>query len=246
MPRSQFPRTFELIDLIEDRADPRMYFREFESKIADCDRSRAWQAREREFQSLDRDAWELLKAEAQPYLATKNPRGRAWSQLISTLNEALGYLYVRSLGCTDVHFLPKEKRNGIEFPDVRGMLGSRTELCEVKTIHISDDAIRAREEQDTDVPGPKLPVEFLGKLDSTIDKAKSQLNAYSLEGEVGRTALIVINFDERLGEYKVDYYQQIDAHLGSRHADEIDLVFFNSRTASNHTVTMTNAMVVNE
>ncbi|MCC7410767.1 MAG: hypothetical protein IT495_03925 [Gammaproteobacteria bacterium] len=246
MLRLRFPRTFELIDQIDDRSDSRSYFREFESRITDPDRERVWTAREREFQKLDRDAWNFLKVEAQPYLKTKNQDGRAWSQLISALNESRGYIYIKGLGCSDVHFIPKVNRNGVESPDVRGVLRSRSELCEVKTIHISDDAVRARQNGDSTSTENNLSPEFLKKLDRTIEKAKDQLLAYPVEGDVGRSILTIINFDDYLGEYKVEYYEQIDNHIGIQPEDGTVLVFFNSCTAFHKTVKMKNAVVINE
>ncbi|TDJ69497.1 MAG: hypothetical protein E2O35_01230 [Proteobacteria bacterium] len=246
MLKEQFLRIFELIDLIDDRSDPGSYFREFESKITDPDRESVWTAREADFQKLDDRAWNFLKAEAKPYLRIRKVDGRAWSQLISALNEARGYIYLRSLGCTNVNFIPKAKCNGIETPDVRGNIGERIELCEVKTIHISEDTLRAQRNGDSTSTEVILSPGFLGKLDFAIEKAESQLLAYPLDGEAGRTVLIVINFDDRLAEYKVDYYAQIDDHLGAQSKDEAELAFFNSRTAFHNAVKMINAKVINE
>jgi hypothetical protein len=63
---------------------------------------------------------------------------------------------------------------------------------------------------------------------------------------VKRIAFIVMNFDEWLGEYKSDYFAQIDQHLSSDQVSGIDIVFYNQRTAFHAHVSMVDAHVVNE
>lgn len=59
-------------------------------------------------------------------------------------------------------------------------------------------------------------------------------------------AFIMINFDDWSGQYKANYYAQIDQHLESEPIDGIEVVFYNGRTPFHAQVTMRNACVVNE
>ena len=81
MSKSEFPRVYQLIDLIEERAHPNSYFQNFEHSIEEGDEKRSvWVAREKELQRLNKKAWEFLKNEAFPYLTARNHRGRGWEQ----------------------------------------------------------------------------------------------------------------------------------------------------------------------
>ena len=188
MIRSRFPRVLELIDLIEDRGAAGAYFREFETRVEqDSGMARVWSGRELEFQKLDNEAWSALKTSAAPYLVKGKPNGRGWSQLISILNEARGYIYLSEMGCTEIRFIPRVKKEGIETPDLIGELDATRALCEVKTILISDIEIRARRNIEVRSAETSLTPEFLKKLDDTLDKARNQLFAY--EGGATRSGL---------------------------------------------------------
>jgi len=248
MVRYRFPRVFELIDLIEHRDHPNAYFWEFESRVREsADIDRVWRAREVEFSRLDAAAWEDLKIAAKPYLAKRSSKGRGWEQLISTLNEARGYIYLKSKGCAAPRFIPRSKKGGIETPDLKGSRDQQLGiLCEVKTIHISEDEIGARETIKARPTETRLSDEFLNKLDQTITKAFSQLLAYEAGIARDRVAFIILNFDEWAGEYKREYYAQVDEHLACRPDSACRVVFFNSRTAFHFDVEMQFAEVVNE
>ena len=213
MIRSRFPRVLELIDLIEDRGAAGAYFREFETRVEqDSGMARVWSGRELEFQKLDNEAWSALKTSAAPYLVKGKPNGRGWSQLISILNEARGYIYLSEMGCTEIRFIPRVKKEGIETPDLIGELDATRALCEVKTILISDIEIRARRNIEVRSAETSLTPEFLKKLDDTLDKARNQLFAYDRGGDAIRIVFMVLNFDD-WPEHKCYYYDQIDVHL---------------------------------
>ena len=248
MIRTRLPRIFELIDLIDDRCDPNAYFREFESRLPQSkNRERAWTARESEFAALDPEAWGKLKLAARPHLVKKPTDPRGWTQLISTLNEARGYIYLKEKGCLAPAFIPKSKRKGIETPDLKGERdGVEPMLCEVKTLNISDDEVAARGTIRARSTETNLSPQFLKKLQKTIAKAFSQLVNYEPEVKHDRVALIIPNFDEFLGEYKCEYYAQIDEFLESIDTNLCRVAMFNSRTAFDNSVEMRFAEVINE
>lgn len=48
---------------------------------------------------------------------------------------------------------------------------------------------------------------------------------------IRRIAFVAIDFDDFLGEYKEDYYAQIDGHLEANPVPGVEIFFYNSRTA---------------
>lgn len=54
--------------------------------------------------------------------------------------------------------------------------------------------------------------------------------SYNNTPGVRHIAFIVVNFDDSLGEYKTDYYKEIDQHLAGMPVAEIEVVFFNQKT----------------
>jgi hypothetical protein len=245
--RSQFPRVLELIDLIEDRGAAGAYFRDFETLVEqDSDMARVWSCRELEFQKLDKEAWSVLRARAAPYLIKRRPNGRGWSQLVSIFNEARGYIYLSEIGCTNIRFIPRVKKKGIETSDLIGELNAARVLCEVKTVQISDIEIQARRNSEVRSAETSLTPEFLNKLDDTFDKARNQLFAYEGGNEALRIVFIVLNLDDWLGAHKRSYYNQIDAHLAQQDSRDYEIVFFNGRTVFHEAVSMKFARVVNE
>jgi hypothetical protein len=248
MLRTRYKRTFELIDLVEDRCDPNAYFREFETRVVTEENlQRAWAARECEFKKLSREAWNRLKGDAKPHLLKNATNPRAWSQLINTLNEARGYIYLRSKGCPEPEFIPRAKQGGIETPDLKGTRGDQIAiLCEVKTINISDDEVTARSDIRSRSTEAELPPPFFIKLGKTLEKAFSQLTCYAPNEVAERVVLIIPNFDDFLGEYKSAYYAQIDEFLGRTEKRNCSVAVFNSRTAFHAEIEMLNAEVVNE
>ena len=143
MSRSELPRTYELIELIEERTNADSYFSNEESFEEGSTKRRVWLAREKEFQRLDSDAWGFLKDEALPYLTARNHRGRGWEQLISILNQARAYNLLLDWGCSKIRFIPREKKDGKETPDLEAKLEDAPVICEVKTMNISADEAEA-------------------------------------------------------------------------------------------------------
>jgi len=241
------PRVYELIDLIEDRTHPDAFFKMFEQTVAqESDKYRVWIARETELQELEQEAWNSLKAESTPYLTARNIKGRGWEQLISILNQARAYKYMRDSGCSNIRFVPRASKNGIETPDLEGITDGGLVLCEVKTINVSDEEAVARNNVACRSTEAILKPGFFNKLTSDLTKAKNQMISVNNTPGVRRIAFVVVNFDDFLGEYKDWYYEQIDKHLEVTAISGIEVVLFNQRTCFHKTIQMNHAIIVNE
>ncbi|MHB0919634.1 MAG: hypothetical protein ACYC22_01575 [Thiomonas delicata] len=247
MSRREMPRVYELQDLIRDRSASSAYFQDFGASVRDePEKRKTWLARERVFQRLDPEAWQFLKSEANPYLTKRNTRGRGHQQLISILNQAWAYNFLIDEGCLRAAFIPPARREGHETPDLEGELKERGVLCEVKTVSISDNEAARRQNGAAGSTFDTLEVGFFNKLTSDLLKARSQLESYDGSAGIRRIAFIVLDFDDFLGEYKANYFRQIDRHLADNPAGGIEIVFYNQRTPFHFPISMRNATVVNE
>lgn len=243
--KSQIPRVYQLIALIEDRGHPDSYFQNFEHSISEeTEKRHVWLAREKELQKLDLKAWEFIKNEAFPYLTARNHNGRGWEQLISILNQARAYNFLLDIGCSEIKFIPKIK--GKESPDLEAIMNDNPVVCEVKTINRSEEAMVARQKGLASKSLASLEPGFFKKLDSDLKKAKNQMVSHNNKPDARHIVFIVINFDDYLGEYKTNYYEEIDGHLSAMPVAEIEVVFFNQKTCFHNNVYMKNATIVNE
>jgi hypothetical protein len=238
---------YELLDLIDDPWQLSACFQNFDVSIREePSKKRTWLSREGEFERLDAETWENLKGEALPYLTARDAKGRGWEQLISILNQTRAHNYLTEIGCSQVRFISRAKRRGQGTPDLEGDLNGQRVLCEVKTINQSQSEVDKRQAGRAGSTTNILDVAFFRKLDSDITNAKRQMDAYGGREKVKRIAFIVINFDEWPGQYKSDYFAQIDEHLRSDQNRGIDIVFYNQRTAFHAHVSVAHADVVNE
>jgi hypothetical protein len=129
------------------------------------------------------------------------------------LNEAKGYRYLKSIGCNNIRFVPRARVTNLQTPDLEAELDQTKILCEVKTINVSENEAERRQLGGVGTTSRSLDREFLKKLQSTIESASAQLNAYTAGGRVRRMILVVFNFDDALHEYGDDYRDQIEGHL---------------------------------
>ncbi|MDI6728077.1 MAG: hypothetical protein QMD44_04010 [Thermodesulfovibrionales bacterium] len=201
--RKELPRLYELRDQIKEPNSPNAYFRDFENKLKDSHWKEKYLDLEKELQGLEPNAWEFLKNEAAPHLIKDSKTKRGWEQLFNTLqSQARAYNYLKRLGCTDVQFIPRSRIRGVETPDLKGMMDLDKVLCEVKTINMSDEEVKAREEVRTrgygNAGSPEIQLEdgFFKKLESDITKAKRQLESYDPDSKAMRMVFIVPNFDD--------------------------------------------------
>ncbi|MDE2106241.1 MAG: hypothetical protein KGL39_53975 [Patescibacteria group bacterium] len=162
------------------------------------------------------------------------------------MNQAFAYAYLIDEGWSDVEFIPRSRVRGQETPDLKGRLNNRRVLCEVKSLGISNDEATRRQSGEAGWTKSTLGVGFLNKLTRDLRKARTQMAAYDPSSETARIAFIVPEFDDFLGEYKSEYFQQIDKHLAVERTPGIEVVFYNLRTAFHCPIAMGNARVVNE
>ncbi len=199
----KFPKLFELSNFY--LGDERSYFHNFWDKFEEePERVDAFTLVEGELQALDHESWTILRDEAKE-LCIKSQGGRGWSQLFEKLNEAKGYCFLKNLGCSNVRFIQRAKKKGVETPDLEGTLCGAEVLCEVKTINISDDLIRARRDTTPITRQHTMTPELAKKLTAVISKANSQLNEYATKPLTKRYAYIVIEFDD-----SVDYRKELN------------------------------------
>ena len=220
--RKEFPMIYEIIfDQISDRDCESAYGRNFESILRNAPNlERAWLRIEKALQGLDPCSLKVLKKKVCPYL-TKKVAGRGWHQLFDALNEARAYNYLISLGCSAIHLIAESKKNGVQTPDLEGVLCSGKVLCEVKTINISDKEakIRASDKPIVRTTQDQLEKAFFDKFRSCLTKAEKQLKAYDSANSTLLIIYIFIIFDEHpFCEYKERYFQQIDQVLSEKHS----------------------------
>ena len=245
--REKLPRVYELRDLIDDPAAPCAYFQRFDEKLRDePSMMNVWLTRERDLERLDPKAWSFLKHEARPYLTARDKRGRGWHQLIAILNQARAYNFLIDEGCTAVRFIPRSNVQEQMTPDIQAEQKNRTVACEVKTIELSDAEIESRQPAHGGRTLGSLEEGFFKKLTSVLVTAKKQMESFDSSPYARRVAFVVVNFDEPHGEYKVNYFAQIDQYLGTHPVAGIEVVLYNERTPFHCPVTIRNATVVNE
>lgn len=97
--------------------------------------------------------------------------------MFDKLNEVKGYKFLKSIGCEEVSFIPRSIKHGIETPDLKGYKNGALVLCEVKTKHVSDEFIHARDNSDVIRTDERLPEALEKLLSNTFKKAASQLNS---------------------------------------------------------------------
>lgn len=243
--RTEMPRVYELLDLIDDPLNPSAYFQDFDDSVRDePSKKQVWLSREREFQRLDNESWQFLKKEALQYLKVRDTK-RGWQQLITILNQVRAHNYLIDKGCIGVRFIPVSKIEGEETPDIEGTLNGTKVVCEVKTVNISDAEADRRKTRGVGNTERSLDQGFFRKLMCDLLKAESQMKSHGGE-DATRIVFVILNFDDFLGEYKAEYYEQIDRYLATQPISSLEIVFYNQKTAFHCHVVMQNSVVVNE
>jgi len=198
---------------------------------------------------LDKNAWEFLKSESEPHLTTGKPQGRGWEPLFNFLNQARGYVYLLDNSYSEIQFIPRSKISKQKTPDLQGNLNEDLVLLEVKTINRSKNEIKRMHLREAIEVQTELQGEFFTKLQETINTGKIQIDTFlktvSKKCNI-RIVFIVINFDDLLGEYKENYFKQIDNYLGENPAIGLEIVLFNQWTCFHKKVSLKNAIIVNE
>ena len=120
--RQELARVFELKDTLSDPSHPDAYFQDFEKSLQEnSQKLEAFRKIEAVLSVLDAEAWKVLKAAASAHLTRPSPhKGRGWQALFDALSEARGYAYLRSIGCTGIHFVA---RGDGPTPDIEATTG---------------------------------------------------------------------------------------------------------------------------
>jgi len=215
-----FPRLRELQKRFGGDLSPNVYsFEAQDNPIA----LKCFRDIEADLEGVDPSSWDLLKSEAGPLLTQKDEL-RGWRALFDKLNEAKGYQYLRHIGCTNVRFIPRSTRRGMKTPDIEGSLGSIRVLCEVKTINISEDEVRARNNSSVKSILTELPAGFFTKFRSTLEVARCQMEEYCPGPDVKMVVYVIINFDDILHEYVPNYSPQIRAFITTSPVRGIEVI----------------------
>ncbi len=132
-----------------------------------------------------------------------------------------------------------------------GNLNNTVALCEVKTLHKSDETVAESKEDGVHNIENSLSIGFLNKLNNTIEKAKQPIKSYQNERYNGLNGLLAIAyiipcFDEGDSEFNTLYYAPIEKYLGSRAISEVEIVFHIEKSIFGGEITMLNATVINE
>jgi hypothetical protein len=249
--KKEFPRIYELLDQIEDPKSLNVFWRNFDVNLKEYWFREMCLPYEKALQTLDFAAWEFLKKEASAYqIIWDEENGRGQQQLINILNQARAYSFLRNeIGCSDIHFIPWSKIQGVSSPDLEGSLGQIKVICEVKTINISNDEVSLRQKRKT-VRNKYIPLEegFFDKLMYDIKVAKNQIEAYDKDKQAIHIVYIILNLDNFWGEHKEKHYQEIDNYLGYNEniIHGIKIVFHNQPMGYPAHITMKFATIVNE
>lgn len=162
-----------------------------------------------------------------------NKKIRGWQSVLDKLNNAKGYAHLVGLGCTDVKFIPRSKKDRQKTPDIKAQLAGAEVLCEVKTINVSKREAEARAALRDGGGGGWRLVDyqpylddsfFAGKLRPTLDTAIDQINAYCSNLPTTKKIFVVIHFDDILHQCAGAYMEQIESVKETYPG--IDITFF--------------------
>src|SRR2546425_12832473 len=120
--RMLLPRIYELKDTLVDPSQTDAYFQNFEEGLAGYkSKLNAFLKLERQLGALDDAAWCDVRGRAAVHLvAPKRTNGRGWQTLFDVFSEARAYAYLRDIGCTGIHFIPRGKTRTPDFGALRG------------------------------------------------------------------------------------------------------------------------------
>lgn len=160
-------RVLELVAHSIGLASPNAYFHACDDKLTNPAKRPFFVAVGRDLQGLDAEAWNALKTEARPQLATPIP-GRGWQDLFPILNQARGYNYLATRGCTHVEFVARRKG---KTPDLKANLEAARVLCDVKTIQILEAEVARGKTGSISTTLAHVNSKLIGKLRLTIESA---------------------------------------------------------------------------
>jgi hypothetical protein len=208
--REHLRRLYELRD--ENPLSPNSYFQNFEKTLDNKVARKVFCDVEAQLQGLDASAWNFLKQELAPLLATKDPQ-RGWEPLFNKLNQAKAYNYLARIGCQNIEFIPCSPKKNRKSPDLRAAVSTRKVLCEVKTINISRDEANARTHYLARGIMIRLDDGFFRKFQADMEHAWHQMATYCSDDNTQRIVYFILNFDDMLHECVDGYTRQIEQYL---------------------------------
>ncbi len=220
MCRNEFPRLFELRDLLPDPLPDGVAIPALDNTLIEWPQKKQYfQQVESDLQGLDAQAWTALQAKLTPW--PKRHKTRVLEPLYDTLNEAKAYNYLKRIGCVDVHFVPVSPVKGQKTPDLGAEAQGRKVLCVVKTFNRSDAEIARSRCGGVATSIDQLSPEFMGKLKKTLAHANEQMLLYDRDAR--KIAYVFINYD--VHEYADRYLRQLDQYQANNPILELELVF---------------------
>jgi hypothetical protein len=144
--------------------------------------------------NLDEISWSFLKEEAEKLCISRDKNER-WREFFDKLNEAKGYVFLKSIGCQEISFIPRAETNGVETPDLKGIKNGSTILCEVKTKNISDVFIDAMDNSRVIRTNEILAEKLKAILEKIFRKAESQLNSMQSLSQCEKYIYLIITYD---------------------------------------------------
>ena len=172
---------------------------------------------------LDEKSWNYLKGECKPLLS-KVSEDRGWTPLFDKFNEAKGYGYLLDRGCSCVKFIRPDK-NGHQTPDLEASDGTSEYLCEVKTINLTYEEIKRRENGEVKDVAYMLSQKLKSKLEVAAEKAVNQLKGYRGTEDKIKIALFIVFLDDWQPESRRVIFPQIQSYLNEEFGEgEIEFV----------------------
>ena len=117
MCRDQFPRLFELRDLLPESLPTGLAIPALDNTLMTRGKRERFKIIEADLQSLDTAAWEAIKTKLEHW--PKAHKARAFEPLYDILNEVKGCRYLCEIGCVGVKFLSESRRKNEKTPDLR-------------------------------------------------------------------------------------------------------------------------------
>lgn len=216
-----YPRLCELY-LESERGHPNSYF---EHKTVSANLLRQphdpyYVELEQVLNLMDSDAWREFKKKTKPYVTAKEHW--PWhAQLFERFHEARGYALLVGQGYSEVHFIPEEKDR--KTPDFKGTGNQGLVLLEAKRIRDSDkenrEIVSSMKQKNMKMHERvhSLPDGLKGKINCTVQQAKTQLKNYDTGDNVRRILFLSIRIDLWCDSNEIK--QQIRQYLSQLETD---------------------------
>ena len=213
-----------------DQDNEQNYFQMFDKALEQPYARQHYEQLEGELGQLDNEAWQEFKQKVHQCAIVKDNK-RGWRELFDYFNEVKGYLYLKSLGCREIHFILEET---MKTPDLYGLCGTDGILMEVKTINRSDD----------ELDWIKMNLELLNrkgnlqegivrnglddllrrKIMDTINRAKQQLENYADNRVQRKIVYLVIDLDILSGRYNKRNHDELMAFIKEQNNEQIEVI----------------------